>query len=230
MVLCSLVEGRLTVLRRILSVQNSNSKILTSSSCKLWTTAASSNCKNKASEDSPSGHITIGDVTKPLKKPANPELVPSRYLPKDEEIPHETLKHMKWIMQKDLLGQDIFLIGRPSPLRRQVAMQYLQLTEREVEYVALSRDTTESDLKQRREIILGTAHYIDQSAVRAASQGRILILEGIEKAERNVLPVLNNLLENREMHLEDGRLLIPADRYDKLLKEYGRKSGKMAIS
>lgn len=46
----------------------------------------------------------------------------------------------------------------------------------------------------------------------------MLILEGIEKAERNVLPVLNNLLENREMHLEDGRLLIPASRYDELLK------------
>ena len=102
MVLSSLVEGRLTVLRRILSVQNSNNP---KTSCKLWTTAAS-NCKNKkASEDSPSGHITIGDVTKPLKKPANPELVPSRYLPKDEEIPHDTLKHMKWIMQKDLLGK-----------------------------------------------------------------------------------------------------------------------------
>ena len=86
----------------------------------------------------------------------------------------------------------------------------------------MSRDTTESDLKQRREIIDGTAHYIDQSAVRAASQGRILVIEGIEKAERNVLPVLNNLLENREMHLEDGRLLIPASRYDKLLEEYGQ--------
>lgn len=48
--------------------------------------------------------------------------------------------------------------------------------------------------------------------------GRVLVLEGIEKAERNVLPVLNNLLENREMHLEDGRLLIPAERYDKLLQ------------
>jgi hypothetical protein len=44
------------------------------------------------------------------------------------------------------------------------------------------------------------------------------VLEGIEKAERNVLPILNNLLENREMHLEDGRFLIPASRYDKLLK------------
>ena len=49
-------------------------------------------------------------------------------------------------------------------------------------------------------------------------EGRILVLEGIEKAERNVLPVLNNLLENREMNLEDGRLLIPASRYDKLLQ------------
>lgn len=54
--------------------------------------------------------------------------------------------------------------------------------------------------------------------MRAAKNGRVLILEGIEKAERNVLPVLNNLLENREMHLEDGRLLIPAARYDRLLE------------
>ena len=34
---------------------------------------------------------------------------------------------------------------------------------------------------------------------RAALHGRVLVLEGVEKAERNVLPVLNNLLENREM-------------------------------
>lgn len=57
-----------------------------------------------------------------------------------------------------------------------------------------------------------------QSAVRAATEGRLLIIEGIEKAERNVLPLLNNLLENREMHLEDGRHLISGQRYDKLLK------------
>lgn len=44
------------------------------------------------------------------------------------------------------------------------------------------------------------------------------MLEGLEKAERNVLPVLNNLLENREMQLEDGRFLMSAERYDKLLQ------------
>jgi hypothetical protein len=121
-----------------------------------------------------------------------------------------------------LLGQDIFLLGRPGPQRRLLAQQYLQLTQREMEYVALSRDTTEADLKQRREITSGTAAYLDQSAVKAATLGRVLVLEGIEKVERNVLPVLNNLLENREMHLEDGRLLIPAARYDSLLAEHGQ--------
>ena len=122
------------------------------------------------------------------------------------------------MLQKDILGQDMFLMGAPGHRRRNLALAYLELIEREVEFITLSRDTTEADLKQRKEIENGSANYHDQSAVRAAINGRVLILEGIEKAERNVLPILNNLLENREMHLEDGRFLVPASRYDKLLK------------
>ena len=137
--------------------------------------------------------VRIGGVSKVLKVPKNPEFVPKNYLPPN--IPKETLRDLKWMMQKDSLGQDIFLLGRPGPLRRLLAQQYLELTSREMEYVALSRDTTESDLKQRREILSGTAHYMDQAAVRAALEGRVLVLEGIEKVERNVLPVLNNLLD-----------------------------------
>lgn len=79
-----------------------------------------------------------------------------------EVLGQETLKTLRWMMQKDILKQDIFLIGRPGPLRRSVAMQYLELTGREVEYVSLSRDTTETDLKQRREIKDGSVHYLDQ--------------------------------------------------------------------
>ena len=48
--------------------------------------------------------------------------------------------------------------------------------------------------------------------MRAALEGRVLVLEGIEKAERNVLPILNNLLENREMQLEDGCFIVAAKR------------------
>lgn len=164
--------------------------------------------------------INIGDVSYTIKNPRNPELVPQSYIA--DPLCQAVVQHLRWIMQKDLLGQDVFLIGPPGPLRRSIAMQYLELTKREVEYIALSRDTTESDLKQRREIRSGTAFYIDQCAVRAATKGRILVLEGLEKAERNVLPVLNNLLENREMQLEDGRFLMSAERYDKLLQEHSK--------
>ncbi|XP_047408351.1 von Willebrand factor A domain-containing protein 8 [Sciurus carolinensis] len=164
--------------------------------------------------------VNIGDVSYKLRTPKNPELVPQNYI--SVSPTQSVVQHLRWIMQKDLLGQDVFLIGPPGPLRRSIAMQYLELTKREVEYIALSRDTTETDLKQRREIRAGTAFYIDQCAVRAATEGRILILEGLEKAERNVLPVLNNLLENREMQLEDGRFLMSAEHYDKLLQEHSK--------
>ncbi len=43
-----------------------------------------------------------------------------------------------------------------------------------------------------------------------------MILDGVEKAERNVLPILNNLIENREMSLEDGRFLVAPKRFDML--------------
>nr|XP_025730607.1 von Willebrand factor A domain-containing protein 8 isoform X2 [Callorhinus ursinus] len=164
--------------------------------------------------------VNIGDVSYKLKTPKSPELVPQNYI--SDSVAQSVIQHLRWIMQKDLLGQDVFLIGPPGPLRRSIAMQYLELTKREVEYIALSRDTTETDLKQRREIRGGTAFYIDQCAVRAATEGRTLVLEGLEKAERNVLPVLNNLLENREMQLEDGRFLMSSERYDKLLQAHTR--------
>lgn len=42
-----------------------------------------------------------------------------------ESLTQTVAHHLRWIMQKDLLGQDVFLIGPPGPLRRSLAMQYL---------------------------------------------------------------------------------------------------------
>ena len=162
--------------------------------------------------------ISIGNITKTCADPINPNLVPSGYLPKT--IEQTTLRHLKWLLQKDLLSQDVFLIGHPGPTRRRLVFQYLEMTNREYEYLAISRDTTDSDVKQRRELVDGTSVYSDSPAVKAAINGRVLILDGIERAERNVLPILNNLLENREMQLDDGRFLVSSRRYDKLRERY----------
>ena len=114
-------------------------------------------------------------------------------------------------------------------MRRWLAFRFCELTNRECEYISLTADSSEGDLKSRREIRQNivenglTVRWFDQAVVRAAIFGRVLVLEGLEKAERNVLPVLNNLLENREMQLEDGRFLVAPERYDKLLEKKGNR-------
>ena len=41
-------------------------------------------------------------------------------------------------------------------------MKYAEMCQRQVEYVCLSKDVTDSDLKQRREIINATATFTDK--------------------------------------------------------------------
>eukprot|EP00045_Choanoeca_perplexa_P012171 m.131630 g.131630 ORF g.131630 m.131630 type:complete len:1706 (-) comp15913_c0_seq3:46-5163(-) len=163
-----------------------------------------------------SGVIRFGDVTVTVRPSEGKDRIPRGYAKKPEEYTQNELRALRWIAQKDLLEQDMILIGEPGAARRNLIQQYCELTNREMEYVALSRDTTESELKQRRELRSSSAIYQDQAAVRAALHGRVLVLDGIEKAERNLLPLLNNLLENREMNLEDGRFLMASNRFNSL--------------
>jgi hypothetical protein len=64
------------------------------------------------------------------------------------------------------------------------------LINAEFEYVALHRDVGETELKQGREIRAGgNLVYVDSAAVHAVKHGRLLILDGIERAERGIMPV-----------------------------------------
>ena len=66
--------------------------------------------------------------------------------------------------------------------------------------------------------------FSNQPPVTAALSGGILVLDGIDLAERNVLPLLNNLLENREINLESGELVVSAERYKELRDGYAERS------
>jgi hypothetical protein len=97
--------------------------------------------------------INIGGLTKERSKPSHPEFVPFNITPHIATVcsieNQDMVKHLRWMLQKDILKQDMFLLGPPGPLKRWLALLYCQLVGREVEYLPLSRDTTESDLKQR---------------------------------------------------------------------------------
>eukprot|EP00301_Raphidiophrys_heterophryoidea_P006912 c12743_g1_i1.p1 GENE.c12743_g1_i1~~c12743_g1_i1.p1 ORF type:complete len:1447 (+),score=378.72 c12743_g1_i1:119-4342(+) len=162
--------------------------------------------------------VNVAGVSMDVQNPKHPELVP--FVSDSIDVhSQDVLGVIRWMMQKASIGQDMFLVSYPGPHARRIAMLFCQILGREAEYVCLSRDTGESELKQRREIIDGTVVHVNQSVVDAALNGRVLILDGIERAERNVLPLLNNLLENREMALEDNSFLMAPNRFDQLLAQ-----------
>ena len=161
--------------------------------------------------------VKIGDIE--IHRGPWPTEFPHRivqgYLNNDYILP----THLRWMMQKDLLQQDMCLVGssETSELCRNYTMAYGEMTRRPVSVVTITSDTTESDLKQRRELIQSSEDptkldlvFSNAAPVEAAINGHLLLLDGLNRASRNVLPALNNLLEHRSMNLEDGRLLVPA--------------------
>ncbi|PPQ92175.1 hypothetical protein CVT25_008949 [Psilocybe cyanescens] len=164
----------------------------------------------------PIGTLKLGNIT--YEVPAS--LAPSRLARSSNLLDIKdpvNLDNLHFILQKYLLGQDVFLVSQPGPYARRLALTFASIINTEYEYIALHRDVGETELKQGREIRKGgNLVYVDSPAVNAVKHGRLLILEGIEKAERGIMPVLNNLLENREMNLDDGTHVIHPHRYDQL--------------
>ena len=130
------------------------------------------------------GSTRIGDTTVALRAAERIELVGSanRSLLPSGSDSEETLATLEWLAKKALLRQDAMLLGESVGTLRSLAFRFCEVTGREAEHVSISRDTTESDLKQRREIRGGSVVYSDLPVVQAAVNGRVLIIEGLEKA------------------------------------------------
>lgn len=156
--------------------------------------------------------MRIGNVERKVFQSADHrDKIPSGYLASFDGD-KSALGTLQWLMKKDRLEQDSLLVGHASSsiYRRRLVLAYAELIQQPVEMLTISRDTTESDLKQKRVLTgtsKGTIDFQDQAPVRAAKNGHLLVLDGLQNAERNVLPTLNGLLENREMQLEDGTFL-----------------------
>ncbi|KAK0546025.1 hypothetical protein OC861_004801 [Tilletia horrida] len=159
------------------------------------------------------GILKLGtDVRIPVFTPQDYSRLPQQrlLLPLQDPIVEE---HLAWLGQKWVLNQDIFLLSTPGPYARRLALTFAALLQIPYEIVTLHRDIGESELLQSRNLQAGgSLVYLDGPVTRAMKNGSILILEGIERAERNVLPCLNNILENREVNLADGTQLVPASR------------------
>ncbi|KWU41842.1 hypothetical protein RHOSPDRAFT_30334 [Rhodotorula sp. JG-1b] len=164
------------------------------------------------------GHLTLEGLRLPVHETDDKDRLPREDLLLDYSDP-AVAAEILWLMKKWELHQDVFLLASPGPFTRRLALTFLHLLNKPFEICVLHRDVGESELKQGREIRPGgVLEYTDSGAVRAAKEGKVLLLDGIERVERGVLPLLNNLLEYREMNLEDGTHIVSASRYDLMVK------------
>jgi hypothetical protein len=96
-----------------------------------WSHAGSSN-------EAEAGRVGIGGVWLDRARASPTPLVPSvqaLFAPSE-------LAAMRWMMQNLALGQDMLLLGDPSPRMRRLALGVCGLLHREAEYVGISRDST----------------------------------------------------------------------------------------
>lgn len=148
-----------------------------------------------ATGDDVLGTVHVGAVSLPVTRPIQPERLPSVRLLLDTADPL-VAEHLEWLAKKWRLGQDVFLLSPPGPYARRLALTFAALLQLPYELVSLHRDVGEADLLQTRNLEGGRSLvYHDGPVVRAMTQGSLLILEGTQRAERNLLPLLNNILE-----------------------------------
>lgn len=185
--------------------------------------------KTSNSQPEQLGTLRIGgSVELPVYEPKEVARLPDERLLLSLEDPI-TLESLEWMAKKYALGQDMFLLCQPGPYARRLALTFAALLQLPVEHVSLHRDVGEAELLQTRNLEKGgNLSYTDGPVVRAMKMGGILILEGVERAERNVLPLLNNILENREQDLPDGTSLVPANRLQFAQEEEAIRTGTAA--
>ncbi|KAH8102169.1 AAA domain-containing protein [Cristinia sonorae] len=160
------------------------------------------------------GTLKLGEISFPVHSSSTPSRLPhlnDTLLDAEDDV---NANNLYFLLQKYILGQDVFLLSQPGPYARRLAMTFCSIANLEYEHVALHRDVGETELKQGRELRHGgNLVYVDSAAVRAVKHGRVLIIEGVEKAERGIMPLLNNLLENREINLDDGTHIVHPKRF-----------------
>lgn len=152
--------------------------------------------------------ISIGDVVEPVRTPTAPALVPS-VLFYDMRQQIAVLRDMMKAFQ---MGSHLLLIGNQGVGKNKLVDRFLQLLQIEREYMQLHRDTTVLSLTLQPCVSDGVLVWEDSPLVRAATQGRVLVLDEADKAPLEVVSVLKSLLEDGEMLLADGRRILAKHR------------------
>jgi energy-coupling factor transporter ATP-binding protein EcfA2 len=149
--------------------------------------------------------LRIGRTSVPLYKPENRTKVPDILFYEN----HQHLNVMEDMMKDFLLNEHLLLVGNQGVGKNKIVDRFLQLLNRPREYIQLHRDTTVQTLTLQPTVKDGIIIFEDSPLVRAVKEGHVLVVDEADKAPTHVTCILKTLVESGEMHLGDGRRIVP---------------------
>jgi hypothetical protein len=142
----------------------------------------------------------------------------SRRIPKmSEKVPNPLFyeNQSQTIVLRNLLrtftadkSHAALVIGNQGVGKNKLVDRMLHLLNCEREYIQLHRDTTIQSLTVMPTLQHGRIVYEDSPLIKAAREGRVLVVDEADKAPLEVLCLLKMLVEDGELVLNDGRRLL----------------------
>jgi MoxR-like ATPase len=117
---------------------------------------------------------------------------------------------------------DLCIIGEKGSGKSAILRALIQLLGYDSEFIPLYKDMSARDLLQRRSTNLsGDTIWENSPLVKAAIEGSIAILDQIEVLSFGTLSSIQQLIQDREISLPDGTLLVKFDKFNKLSQKAG---------
>lgn len=126
---------------------------------------------------------------------------------------------------------DFCLIGPKGCGKSATVLRLASMLNYDVESIVLYQDITSRDLIQQRNTLPnGDTVWTYSPLIQAALDGKLAILDGIDKVHPSTLSVIHSLVHDREVHLYDGQRLVTQDRYNEIKKENDLSDEQMVSS
>eukprot|EP01052_Picozoa_sp_SAG31_P039063 SAG31_NODE_5340_length_2600_cov_1.800880_1_plen_567_part_10 len=150
-------------------------------------------------------HVCVGGHNVKISTAERPDLIPASidfFTNKSHDI---VLRHM---LQAHAAGERaLLLIGSQGVGKNRLADKLISMLGREREYIQLHRDSTLSSLTLVPSLEDGQIVWTDSPLVRAAKNGRILLVDEADKAPLEVVVLLKQLAEDGNILLGNGQRL-----------------------
>ncbi|RZC39738.1 von Willebrand factor A domain-containing protein 8 [Asbolus verrucosus] len=117
---------------------------------------------------------------------------------------------------------DFCIVGPKGCGKSLLVQQVADILGKQTENIVLYQDMTARDLIQQRTTLdNGDTVWKLSPLILAALEGKIAVLDGINRIHPSTLSVLHRLVQDRELQLHDSKRLISSDRYQFIKENFG---------